>query len=99
MSRRAESSSKHDDGWIIGSLCERLFDQGIVVTSFKIKYPAIDPLIILSAKTTEGPKIAFIGGATIASCLKAVEGMQRSNSIDWKEDKFELKRLAQKGED
>jgi hypothetical protein len=76
-----------------------LFSQNIVVTAVKVKYPGIDPLLIVTAKTTEGPKIAFVGGSSLDQVGKVFVGMVRTESVEWKENKFELERLARMAKD
>ena len=96
MPRKSEYGSVF--GREIASVVELLFKQGTVVTAVKVKYPGIDPLIVLSAKTTEGPKIAFVGGADLDAAAHALGQMVRTDSLKWREDKFMLERLAQSEE-
>lgn len=80
-------------GTNVASAVEILFKQNIVVTAVKVKYPGIDPLLIVSAKTTEGPKIAFIGGVDMDAVGKVFGKMARTESIPWKEDEYAMRRL------
>lgn len=89
-----ESRLGADFGVAIYHGVELLFKQGIVVTSVKVKYPGIDPLMMVSAKTTEGPKIAFIGGRSLDQIGKVFLGFVRSEALEWREDQFTLERLA-----
>jgi len=77
---------------------EHLFRQGIVVTAVKVKYPGIDPMLMIAAKTTEGPKICFVGGRSLDQIGRTVEQMARSEALKWREDSFLLDKLAQNGE-
>ena len=79
---------------MLSSAVEVLFRQNMVVTSLKIKYPGIDPLMVVCCKSTEGPKIAFIGGATIADIAKAFHTMVIAEAVKWREDEWEMRRLA-----
>lgn len=86
-------------GLCIQTAVELLFKQGVVVTAVKLKYPGIDPLAIVTAKTTEGPKIAFVGGANLDDVGKALLALVRSDAVKWKEDEWEIRRLAGDQED
>ena len=81
-------------GRSIQSAVELLFKENVIVTSIKVKYPGIDPLLIVAAKTTEGPKIAFIGGVDLDQVGAVFANMVRAHSVEWREDKWEIKRLA-----
>lgn len=85
-------------GVSIATTVDLLMARGVIVTSIKVKYPGIDPLLVVSAKSTEGPKIAFINAPTLDACGVQVEKMTRNNAIPWREDKWQLERLAQNEE-
>jgi len=72
-----------------------MFKEGYVVTSAKVKYPGINPLLILQAKTTEGPKIAFVGGVNLDDVGDALGKLWRAGLLKWREDEWEMRRLAQ----
>jgi len=80
------------------SAVELLFKANIVVTAVNIKYPGIDPLLIVKAKTTEGAKIAFIGGKSLDGCGNNFHKLAVERSVPWKEDEWEMKRLAENQE-
>lgn len=91
-------ASKETPGTVFGksilSAVEHLFKEGVVVTAITVKYPGIDPLLIIKAKTTEGPKIAFVGGANLDDIGKALKTLQVSDALKWRADEWELERLA-----
>jgi hypothetical protein len=76
--------------WVI----DECWRQNILITAVKIKHPIVEPLLILTAKTTEGPKIAFVGAGSLdALGIKAMEQVQNS-ALVWREDTFALERLG-----
>jgi len=94
---------KETPGSIFGkqlqSSIDKLFKQNIVVTAVKIKYPGIDPLLIIQARTTEGPQIAFIGGRDLDHIGTALGSLVAAEAVKWRQDEWEMRRLAGKEED
>jgi hypothetical protein len=92
------SKSNGSPGSVFGSCTqsavENLFKAGMIVVSVKVKYPGIDPLMIVQVKTTEGPKITFVGGPNLDAVGRAFKGMVDTDSVKWKEDEWEMRRLA-----
>lgn len=84
----------HRFGAGVASACELLLKQGIVVTAVKVKFPGIDPLMIVSAKTTEGAQISFIKGQDLDACGILFHKRVLADVMEWREDKFEMERLA-----
>lgn len=61
---------------------------GVLVTSLKIKYPLLDPIMILTAKRNGGHVVAFIGGKDIATIMKRFGMDAFADDIQWAADKF-----------
>lgn len=98
MASKNDASPGSAFGIGIQSAVTLLFKQGVVVTSVKVKYPGIDPLLIVTAATTEGPKIAFTGGQNLDVIGNNFHKAVLSDAVPWKEDQFTLQRLAQNEE-
>jgi hypothetical protein len=84
-------------GSYLESVIEHMFDRGEIVVAVKIKYPGIDPLLIVNARTTEGPKVMFVKGKTIAEAVKTLHQKALADALEWRPDEWELQRLAENG--
>lgn len=80
-------------GRSISRAIELLFKQGVIVTGLKVKYPGIDPLIVVTARTTEGPKIAFVGGADMDKAGAALCKLVQAGELRWREDEWQIKKM------
>lgn len=67
---------------------EQLERHGFIVTSIKIKYPTIDPMVILTARGDGRHLVAFRGGASLHAIMGDLALKAFENEIDWKDDKF-----------
>ena len=88
------TNSPADKMALLYSAVELLWKDGYIVTQVKIKNPIAGTLLIIQVKTTEGPKIAFIGGLDMLETAKKLHEGVRTGSIKWRLDDYELKRLG-----
>lgn len=92
MSKETKPAGQ-DFGMATASSVELLFKRGVVVTAVKVKYPGIDPLLIVTARTTEGPKVCFVGGHDLDQVGRTFHRKVLAESLEWREDTFLLGKL------
>jgi len=72
---------------------------GVRVWGLTIKVNPADTLIVIKAASSEGPLVGFVGSVDLATAFRKAHAMLTAGEVKFKEDEWEMRRLAEKQED
>ena len=70
-------------------------EDGKRIYGASIKVEPSGYLLVLKARSAEGPQVAFIGGGTLDGLRKKLLAFGGDNQPRWRQDKFALDRLGE----
>lgn len=66
---------------------------GIRVHGCSIKVEPQGYLLVIRARSAEGPKVAFVGKSTLDGLRRHLLGLDGTDTLKWRDDQFALDRM------
>lgn len=89
MAKAGEASDIMErTGRALCGLLDKLELDGVFVTSIKVKYPTVDPMVIITGKVDGVHSVVFMGGPSIAAACDKLRKDAFEGMLEWREDKY-----------